>query len=154
MADLIKPKDFTLDDMDGVPLTVTLSRFDAVTCREVLAKYPLTAIPKISDYSENEATMFKLMSFVAVDGAAGQKLRLSTRELIKNHTRDGETLMKIEMAMLEYNCSFFQKGRISDFLGEFVQMIITKISEISTPSSARSSAAEKPLSTNSEPSTT
>lgn len=154
MSELIKPQPFTVDDMDGNPLTVTLSRFDAVTGREILAKYPLTAIPKISDYSENEATMFKLMTFVAVDGNNGQKIRLTTKELIKNHTRDAETCMKIEMAMLEYNCSFFRKGRISDFLGEFAQMIITKISAMSTPLSAQSSEQKQQPSTNSEPSTT
>lgn len=153
MAELIKPKQFTVEDMDGKPVTVTLSRFDAVEGREILAKYPMSALPKLGDYDINEETMLKLMSYVAVD-ANGTPLRLTTKALINNHTHDAETLMKVEMAMLEYNCSFFQKGRISDFLGEFVQMMIAKISEISTRSSAPLSPVEKQPSTSSEPSTT
>lgn len=152
MSDLLKPKEFVVNDMDGVPVTVTLSRFDAVVGREILAKYPMSALPKLGDYAINEETMLKLMSYVAVDSPNGL-LRLSTRALIANHTHDAETLMKIEMAMLEYNCNFFQKGRISDFLGEFVQMIIAKISAISIPSSEQSLTPEKPVSTSSEPST-
>lgn len=153
MAELIKPKQFTVEDMDGTPVTVTLSRFDAVEGREILAKYPMSAMPKLGDYDVNEETMLKLMSYIAVD-ANGTPLRLTTKALINNHTHDAETLMKIEMAMLEYNCSFFQQGRISDFLEEFVQMIIAKISKISIRSSEPSLIVEKPPSTNSGQSTT
>jgi len=138
MVDLIKPKEFSVDDMDGQKLTFLLSRFDAVEGREILAKYPMSAIPKLGDYDENQATMLKLMSYVAIPMDGMPPLRLSTRALINNHVHDAETLMKIEMAMLEYNCNFFQSGRISDFLGEFVQMILAKITATLTPSSVQS----------------
>ena len=153
---MIKPKEFTVTDMDGNNVEVILSRFDAVTGREILAKYPMSNLPKVGDYQVSEETMLKLMKYVAVPArdANGTILQgvdpimLKTRELIDNHMHDAETLMKVEMAMLEYNSSFFRKGRISDFLGEFVQMIAARIIGMSTPSSEPSSAADAPPSTN------
>lgn len=153
MSDLIKPTPFKTTNMDGGEVNVILSRFNAVEGREILAKYPLSALPKIGDYAVSEETMFKLMKHVAVE-KDGVEIRLSTPSLIHNHTHDAETLLKIEMAMLEYNCSFFGQGKISDFLGEFIQMMLAKISSISIPSSEPSSAPVQPHSTSSAPSTT
>lgn len=148
---MIKPKPFTLEDMDGEPVEVILSRFPATIGREIGAKYPMANLPKIGDYKSSDETMEKLMSYVGVplhdkdgklvDGA--DPLMLKTRALIDNYTRDAETLMKIEMAMLEYNFSFFRKGRISDFFGEFVQMIVARITATSIPSSEPSLTQEK-----------
>ena len=159
---MIKPKPYTLEDMDGERVEVILSRLPATVAREIGAIYPMANLPKIGDYKVSEDTMEKLMSYVGVypkgdDGrviAGAEPMMLRSRALIDNHTHDGETLMKIEMAMLEYNFSFFRKGRISDFFGEFVQMLVQKIIETSTQSSGPSSIQEKQPSTNSEPSTT
>lgn len=147
MVDLIKPKDFTVTNEDGKECKYTLSKFDAVAGREIIAKYPTAALPKIGDYNVSEETMFKLMNYVAVDTGNGLPLRLGNRALINNHVGDWETLAKIEIAMMEYNCSFFRNGRISSFLEGFVQNTLAKILEISTRSSAPSSQAEKPAST-------
>lgn len=147
-GDLIKPKEFSCLNMDGEVVSVFLSRFDAVTGREILAKYPISALPKLGDYAENHATMLKLMGYVAIQLENGNFQRLTTQALINNHVGDAETLMKIEMAMLEYNSSFFQKGRISDFFDEFVETLATKITGILTRLSAQSSPAEKLPSTN------
>lgn len=159
---LLKTKSYSLENMDGGTVDVVLSRFPATIGREIGAKYPMANLPKIGDYKVSEETMEKLMGFVGVmpkdvngkliDGA--EPITLKTRALIDNHIPDPETLMKVEMAMLEYNFTFFRKGRISDFFGEFVQMVVGKITEMSIPSSAPSSIPEKPASTNSEPSTT
>lgn len=155
MADLIKPKPFSTTDMDGVAVNVLLSRFPAVDGQKILCKYPTGMIPKISDYDKDfEPAMLMLMSYVAIDNGTETPQRLLTQALIDNHIPDAETSMKIQMAMMEYNCSFFRKGRISDFFDEFVQMIFTKISEMSTRSSEQLSAKEKPLSTSSGQSTT
>lgn len=150
---MIKPKPFTLEDMDGDAINIIMSRFPATVGREILAKYPTANMPKIGDYVVSEETMLKLMSYVSIPVEDGDPIVLKTKALVDNHTHDAETLMKIEMAMLEYNCSFFRKGRISDFLGEFVQMIVAKIIATSTLSSEQSSPPAPPLSTSSEQST-
>lgn len=140
---LIKPEIFNLQDMDGKEISVILSRFPATVGREISVKYPMANLPKIGDYQVGEETMQKLMAYVGIPQADGaEPLMLKTKELINNQIPDSETLMKIEMAMLEYNFSFFRKGAISDFFNEFAQMLSGKIIAMLTPSSGPSSAPE------------
>lgn len=120
-----------------------LSKFPAVAGREIIAKYPMSAIPKLGDYEVNQETMLKLMSFVAVK-INDQELRLSTQSLVDNHVPSWETLAKIEMAMMEYNCSFFQSGRISTFLTDLEQMLPVWVSKMLTALSQQLSQMEKP----------
>lgn len=131
---LIKPKPFTTQDMDGGTVNVILSRFPATVAREILCNYPLTALPKLGDYERNHELMLKLMSYVAID-SNGVGMRLTTKALVDNHIPDGETLMRIENAMLEYNCGFFRSGKLSNFFDECLRMVLARISEISTRSS-------------------
>lgn len=148
MADalpLLKPKDFILTDEDGAEKRFVLSKFDAVAGREIACKYPLSALPKLGDYAVSEETMFKLMHYVGVEVASGNVVRLGNRAMINNHVGDWESLWTIEKEMLKYNCSFFRDGRASTFLEDIAARILQKISEISTPSSAPSSPAEKQL---------
>ncbi len=151
---LIKAQNLTLQDMDGNDVTVVLSRFPATVGREISIKYPMANLPKLGDYKVSDETMEKLMVYVGIPQESGEPLMLKTRALIDNHIPDAETLLKIEMAMLEYNFSFFRKGAISDFFNEFVQTITGKIIGMLTPSSELSSAQVQPLSTSSEPSMT
>lgn len=139
---LIGEKEYSVIDTAGIERSFLLSKFPAVQGREIIAKYPTTAIPKIGDYDLNEETMLKLMAFVAVV-KDGVPMLLSTKALINNHVGDWETLTKIEMAMMEYNCSFFQNGNLSNFLTGFIQTTMVKISEILTGSLAQSSPTEK-----------
>lgn len=146
---MIKPEELLLPDPDneGKTKTYILSNFDAVAGREIIALYPTTGLPKFGDYEQNKKTMLKLMGYVGVKMPNGDVLRLSTEELINNHVPDWETLAKIEMAMMEKNCSFFRNGQSWDFLNNFVQMLLQKLSETLTLSSAQSSQPEKPPST-------
>lgn len=144
---LLQPSEFLVTDQDGKEHAYILSKFPAVDGREIVSKYPLSALPKLGDYDVNEAIMLKLMSYVAVDNK-GTPLRLTTRALINNHVPDTETLAKIEMAMLEKNFSFFRNGRVSAYFQGFAQKILESISQTLTDLSARSSPAEKPPSTN------
>lgn len=146
--ELIKPKELTVTDGEGKTRIYTLSKFPAIIGREIVTKYPTSALPKLGDYAVSEETMLKLMNFVAVDNSTGTPLRLSTRALVDNHVPDWETLAKIELAMMEYNCSFFAKGTLFDSLQDVVLKVLARISEISTPLSAPSSPTEKPASTN------
>lgn len=144
MADLLQTKVFSITDTNGEERTLFLSKFPAIQGREIIAKYPTTALPKVGDYAVNEETMLKLMCFVGVRLDDSDKITpLNTRALVNNHVGDWETLAKIEMAMMEYNCSFFRNGRASDFLTVLVQIAMGKISEILTASSAPSSQTAK-----------
>jgi hypothetical protein len=113
---MIQPKEITIETQGGASRTFILSKFPAIQGREIIAKYPLSAMPKLGDYAVNEETMLKLMAFVAVPQDGNPPLALTTRALIDNHCGDWETLAKIEVAMMEYNVSFFGNGKGSTFL--------------------------------------
>lgn len=145
---LLKPEGFDLLNDEGQVQSYILSNFDAVTGRRIITQYPMTGLPKIGEYAENEKLMFLLMSFVAVVTKDGRKLRLSTPELVANHVPDAEMLMKIEMKMMEKNCSFFRDGRSLDLLDSIAQIFSRKILELLTPSSEQSSPQDAQRSTN------
>lgn len=141
---MIEPKPIVIDDKEFI-----LSKFPAVAGREIIAKYPISSIPKLGDYKVNEETMLKLMHYVAVTIEPGpRELRLSTVALIDNHVKNWETLAKLEMAMLEYNCSFFRNGRVSTFFDTIAQKLPASISKILTDLLPQLSQTAKPLSTN------
>ena len=144
---LIKPTPFVIADGNGEEKTYILSNFDAIAGREIIALYPTSGLPKIGDYALSEKTMIKLMGYVAVPMPNGDPLRLSTEALIKNHVADWETLAKIEMAMMEKNCSFFRDGRSWDFLENLTKIFLARISEMLTHSSVPSSTPDLPPST-------
>lgn len=150
--DLIQPKEIQLTDETSATRTYILSKFPAVSGREIVTQYPLTGLPKIGEYALNEALMLKLMNFVAVP-LNGTPTRLSTRALVENHVPSWELLAKIEMEMMAYNCSFFLNGRASTFLSALAEKVPELISQILTVSLERLSQADKPASTNSEQST-
>jgi hypothetical protein len=151
---LLEPKDETITGPDGVERTFVFSKFPAVLGREIVAKYPVSTMPKIGDYEVSEATMLKLMSCVAARPDPDKPpIRLSTRALVDNHTHDWETLARIEIGMMEYNCSFFGNGKSLDFFAKFAETVKVWISSTLTDLLAASSVAAKPPSTNSEPST-
>jgi hypothetical protein len=149
MAALLEPRDFEVTSLAGVPKKYVISKFPAIAGREIVAKYPLSAMPKLGDYQVNEETMFKLMSYVAVDIGNNNVVRLSTRELIDNHVPDWETLMKIELEMMKYNTSFFGKGETSTFLKATIQKHLLSVSPILTDSLQQLLAAIKQRSENS-----
>jgi hypothetical protein len=140
---MIEPKEIEIDGRK-----YTISKFPAVAGREIIAKYPLSGMPKLGDYAVNEETMLKLMCFVSITLPDGNKLALSNRTLVDNHVSSWETLAKIEIAAMEYNCSFFQNGRISRFFDDFAQKLPAWISRMLMGLSERSSQVKKPRSTN------
>lgn len=148
MAELLQPKPTTIRTQDGVDKTYILSKFPAVAGREIIVKYPLSSIPKVGEYATSEEVMHKLMAFVGVEISPGQVLALTTRALVDNHCPDWETLMRLEWAMLEYNCSFFAGGLNSDFLAGIRAKAPQWISQTLTALQAQSSRTEKPPSGN------
>ena len=140
---LIEPKPTTFETPDGKIVSFILSKFPAVAGREIVAKYPVSALPKIGDYAVSEETMLKLMTYVAVDNGTDTPQRLTTRALVDNHVGSWEVLAKIEIAMMEYNCSFFGNGRASTFFDGIAQRLPQLIMQTLTTLSAQSSQKDK-----------
>lgn len=140
MADLIKPKEVHVKDLDGNLHTFIISRLPALHGREILAKYPVSNIPKLGEYNASVEAMRLLMSHVAVPLDGGDQ-RLTTQALIDNHVPDGEALLRLEFKMLEYNTSFFGNGGPSGFLEGLVKkhlpLIIQTLMDSLPPSLAR-----------------
>lgn len=141
-------KQFTLQD--GSKKTYTLTKFPAIAGREIISKYPLSSLPKIGDYETNKEVMLKLMSYVFVElnVGANNKTALSSQALIDNHVESWEVLAKIEIAMIEYNCSFFRNGQASNFLEDLASKAPEWIMKTLTPLLQRLSNQEKPLGEN------
>lgn len=113
---MLEEKEITIKTQAGTDKKYIISKFPAIAGREIIAKYPLSGLPKLGDYQINEETMLKLMSFVQAKTKDGGQIALTTTALIDNHVPDWETLARIEIEMMGYNCSFFQQGKISNFL--------------------------------------
>lgn len=141
---MLEPKDITIATQDGTTRDYILSKFPAIQGREIISKYPLSGLPKLGDYGVNEETMLKLMAYVAVRVDSGAEIPLKTRDLVNNHVPDWETLVKIEKAMLEYNCSFFANGQALTFFGGLAQQASGLISKILTDLLAQSSRKAGP----------
>lgn len=140
---ILEPVEKTIEAADGTERVYILSKFDAISGREIVTQYPISAVPKIGEYKTNEEMMFKIMKFVCVD-VNGQQLSLSTPSLIKNHVPDWETLAKIELAMMEYNCSFFRNGKISNFLENLTEKLPQLATSILTDSLQQLSQKTRP----------
>lgn len=132
---MIQEKEIEVKTQEGETRKFIISKFPAIQGREIIVKYPLSGMPKLGDYQVNEETMLKLMCFVGVPTDGGI-LPLSTKALVDNHCGDWETLARVEMEMLQYNCSFFRKGIISNFserLMENIPVIAQKILTLLSP---------------------
>jgi hypothetical protein len=151
--ELLQAQDFECPLPGGGSKTFILSKFPAIVGREIIAKYPLSGMPKLGDYSVNEETMFKLMNHVAIRGANGEPIRLSTRDLIDNHCESWEVLARVEFEMLKLNCSFFADGRASRFLEGFAQKALASVTKMLMGSLEQLSSLEKQRSKNSEKTT-
>lgn len=119
-----------------------IHKFPAIEGREIICNYPLTSIPKVGDYKMNQEVMLKLMKYVSVP-INDITIPLNTESLINQHTKDWETLMKLEAAVIEYNCSFFQNGLASTFLSGLAQKLPEWIIRTLMDSLERLSTKEK-----------
>lgn len=96
---LLEPKEIILNGSKYL-----LSKLPAVAGREIIFGYELISSQKNQDYQFHENMMFKLMRYVGkvIEGRP-EPLILETRELIDNHVKDWNTLIKLEAEMLTYN---------------------------------------------------
>lgn len=130
---LLNPKTVDIETPNGMKQYV-LSKFPATVGREICTQYLMTAMPKVGDYQRNEAMMFKLMCYVGVLGIApeGDVLMLRNEGLVNNHVEDFEVLLRIEMAMMEHNYSFFSAGKMSKYFEIVLQKARALITSIAT----------------------
>lgn len=114
---MLQPKQIEINGKKFV-----IHKFPAIEGREIICNYPLTSIPKVGEYKTNQEIMLKLMKYVSVP-LNDITVALSNHELVNQHAGDWETLMKLEAAVIEYNCSFFQNGLASTFLSGLAQKV-------------------------------
>lgn len=137
---LLEPNEVEIETAKGESKKFILSKFPAIAGREIVSQYPVTGMPKIGEYKSNEEIMLKLMKFVAVPTESGE-MTLSTQALIDNHVPDWETLAKLEVKMMEYNCSFFGNGKASTFFDSILQttqqLIIQTLTDLLEQSSVQ-----------------
>ena len=145
-APLLEPKEIEVQTDKG-PRTFVISKFPAIAGRRIVSQYPTTAMPKVGDYAANEGLMVELMGYVEAVVEGGERVRLSTRALIDNHVPDFEALMRLEFAVMEYNCSFFRNGALSGLAERAIPALSRMISQTLTDLSERSSAKGSPAST-------
>lgn len=114
---LINPKEITIE-FEGEKLKFNIGKFPATVGREIITQYPINNIPKVGQYLESENTMLKLMKYVerVYDDRTQE---LSSKVLIDNHIPSWEVLIKIEAYVLDYNCSFFELGKVLNSLKEW-----------------------------------
>ena len=149
--DLRDPKEITLTDGDGKERTFVLSKMNAWDGLEIMARWPTTlamsAIPKLGDWAAMQEIIQKIMNFVAVP-INGKLMRLTTVDLIKNHTGDWKCLKDVLEAEVQYNNGFFPVETASNFFAAAFQIALTRISETFRNSSEPSSPTNKPPFTN------
>ena len=151
ISPLLEPKRIMVPTMNGELRPFIISKFPAVAGREILAQYVPSMLPKVGDYSLNEQLMLKVMNYVAVEiEGRAEPLRLTTRALVDSHVPDWEALARIELAVMDYNCSFFRSGAASTFFAGLGAKASTKITETLTGLLASLSQAAKQPSTNSK----
>lgn len=139
---LIQPKEVTIE-FEGEELKFNISKFPATVGREIISKYPISNMPKIGDYKVSEETMLLLMKYV--ERVYPDRVQeLSNKALVDNHIPSWEVLAKLEVLMIDYNCSFFRNGKGLDFLKKLQTLAEPKIIEMLTVLSGKLSQAAKP----------
>lgn len=152
---LINPKEVTIEH-EGEQLVFNISKLPATVGREIISKYPTSNMPKIGDYKVSEETMLKLMCYVERVYNENGDIRLqalTTKALVDNHIPSWEVLTKIEALMIEYNCSFFKNGKVSNFLNKLKSLAEPKNIETLTVSLVKLYQAVEPHLKNSKRST-
>ena len=110
--------------------TFRISKYDCITGREIMFKYPISNLPQLGEYKSSEEIAMKSMSFVEKKLEDGRWIRLDTPLLVKQHVYDALELAELEWNMLKYNFDFFQNGATSRFiqsLGEIAEAKVIKI---------------------------
>lgn len=115
---LIQPKEIVIN-FEGEELKFNIGKFPATVGREIITQYPINNIPKVGSYLQSEEIMLKLMRFVERVYDDKDPIPLVNKTLIDNHIPSWEVLIKIEAFVIDYNCSFFELGKVLSSLKEW-----------------------------------
>lgn len=136
---LLDPETVEIECQDGTKRSYNIGKFPAIAGRELVTMYPLTAVPKVGNYQANFDVVRKLMHYVEVPAetdAMGTVLRPAIRlvsdALIDNHVPDFEALYRLEFALIQKNCSFFQNGKGRSFVESLAQNSMGKLTNVLT----------------------
>lgn len=144
---LINPKEITIT-FEGEELKFNIGKFPATVGREIITQYPINNIPKVGSYLQSEEIMLKLMKFVERVYDDKDPIPLVNKTLIDNHIPSWEVLIKIEAFVIDYNCSFFELGKVLSSLKEWKALAEPKNIKMLMDSLVSLSQAEKQLSKN------
>jgi len=154
---LLKPKQITLVDGDGVSRTYHLGRMDCLTGLEIVSRFITSGIPKLGEWNTSKDMILKAMQYVAIelpDGTTTRLQRLLSESAVTNHIPSWEMLIVVFKEVMEHNSYFFSSGKASSLVEVLVQKFLQSLTEMFTRLSQPSSNTEQPASTNSEQSTT
>lgn len=143
---LLQPKEITIE-FEGEELKFNIGKFPATVGREIISKYPIANMPKIGEYQVSEEIMLKLMNYVERVYDDHTQV-LSNKALIDNHIPSWEVLIKIEAYVIDYNCSFFDLGKVLNSLKEWKALAQPKNIKTLMDSLVSLSQAGKQLSKN------
>lgn len=146
---MLEPKEFEDGPQSMSGGTFVLSKFPATVGREIIMQYPTSALPKVGDYSTNEALMLKIMRHVGVRiPGRDDPLMLNSLQLVDNHVKSSEDLLRLEWAMMNYNFAFFGNGKLSGILDrvmtQAVNLIQKTLTDLSPALQAKQDGAAQP----------
>ena len=141
---LIQPKEIVIN-FEGEELKFNIGKFPATVGREIITQYPINNIPKVGSYLQSEEIMLKLMKFVERVYDDKDPIPLVNKTLIDNHIPSWEVLIKIEAFVIDYNCSFFELGKVLSSLKEWKALAEPKnIKTLMDSLASLSQAAKQP----------
>ena len=147
---LIKPRDITIADLDGVERHYRISRFPAIAGLEIIAKVPSNIATLSKQLPHLKELVSQMCKYVAIDAptedGGTHEITLSTQALIDNHVPDGETLLRLLFELMRYNTSFFGSAdqSILDYLVGRLAASLPKIIQTLTPLLQPSSPSDSP----------
>ncbi len=124
-------KEVSITNQDGTISKYVLNKWSPMDGRSIVSGYPLSSIPKMGDYSKNEALMVKLMGYVSAHTVNGDLLPLCSDALINNHVHDWYSLATLEVESFRFNVSWLEDDESwSKFKTTWVDSAISAVSEV------------------------
>ena len=150
--ELLKPKEFSVVDLDGVTRRYLIGKIPYAAGGRRLAVDGIAQIKKLEYIQDNDlaALMFSHISALTEDGT---EIRLTTNALIDNHVPDIPTGLRLEMELIEHNTGFSVAGKLREFQQQWERILLQVRTITSTLSQLSSSLTESLPSTTSKPDT-
>lgn len=118
---------------------------DVFDARRVAYEFPITMMPRIGDYAENEKLFRLLMKYVEVEISPNNWQALTTDELIRQHVSPKD-FARLEREVVDFTTGFFSDGNASNIVLTIGEFIIERITKTLMVLSAEFLKADKQLS--------